>query len=78
MPIFEPISAHRQPTGEIEPRLPHREVADLLAIALLRLRERNDSPPEPENGRQTRAVRLGFSGHQRVHDNPSEPSGERQ
>ena len=76
MSVFEPISTLRRP-GEIEPRTPWREITDLLATALLRLRQQNVACTNPENISPERAVQLGFSGHQSVHDNPSEPFGER-
>ena len=70
MSVFEPVSTLRRP-GEIEPRTPWCEIADLLATALLRLRQQNTGRINPENFSPERAVQLGFSGHQSVHDNPS-------
>ncbi len=65
MPTSEPSSAALPPSLRAV-RRPYQEVADLLATALLRLRQRNAS-----------AVGLGFSGDQRVNANPFPPEGVR-
>jgi hypothetical protein len=49
------------------PRRPYQEVADLLATALLRLRQRNAAS----------AVGLAFADAQSVNANPSPPEGVR-
>lgn len=54
------------------PRHPHQEIADLLAIAFLRVRQHTSSSTTAES-----AVDLGFGGQQRVHANPSQPKGVR-
>ncbi len=81
--IVEPVSPEsrqpRQRKGRTQSdgfRTPPREIADLLATALLRLRRKNAGHPESEIIGHERAVQLGFSGQQRVHDNPSEPFGD--
>lgn len=54
------------------PRHPHQEIADLLGVALLRLRQHSSSAASDKS-----AVDLGFTGPQRVHANPSQPKGVR-
>lgn len=54
------------------PRHPHQEIAGILAVAFLRLRQQTLSADFNES-----AVDLGFGGHQRVHANPSQPKGVR-
>lgn len=54
------------------PRHPHQEIADLLAVAFLRLSQHASSSTAAES-----AVDLGFGGQQRVHANPSQPKGVR-
>jgi hypothetical protein len=53
------------------PRHPHQEIADLLAVAFLRIRLQSSSAVRES------AVDLGFAGQQRVHANPSLPKGVR-
>ncbi len=59
--------------GEVQHRHPHREIAELLATAILRLRtgRTNTIVCDP------RDVSLGFTGHQRVNTNPSDTEGVR-
>lgn len=63
--------------GADRARHPQEEIADLLAVALLRLRARRlatgDAPTDPEKD----AVDLGFRGHQRVNANPDHQEGVR-
>lgn len=66
-----PIS--RRSTGEVQPRHPHREIAELLATAILRMRVARHAP----SIRDPREVSLGFTGHQRVNTNPSDTEGVR-
>lgn len=54
------------------PRHPHQEIADLLAVTLLRLRRHASSSSTAKS-----TVDLGFAGQQRVHANPSHPKGVR-
>ncbi|MDO3530812.1 hypothetical protein Q3O93_02640 [Ralstonia pseudosolanacearum] len=73
MPAIESPSAARRPAAEILPRHPHREIAELLATAMLRMRAgRHDSSMIDLS-----EVGLGFTGHQRVHTNPSDTEGVR-
>lgn len=63
---------HHEPSFDPDaPRHTHQEIADLLAVAFLRLRQQT-SPVIRES-----AVDLGFAGQQRVHANPSQPKGVR-
>lgn len=59
------------------PRLAKAEVADLLALALLRLRGRASGQLHGADMRQRATVGLGFSGDQRVNGNPNEVIGVR-
>ncbi len=59
------------------PRLAKAEVADLLALALMRLRQRASGQPHGADMRQRATVDLGFSGDQRVNGNPNEVIGVR-
>ena len=71
MSELESSSTARRLTREIQPRQPHREIAELLAAAILRMREnicRDFSEPHSE-------VCLGFSAKQSVHTNPSYTEG---
>lgn len=68
-----PVSDAEHPSSEngstlvIQPRQPHREIAELLATAIARSRMRDHC-----NGAATQSeVSLGFSGNQRVNTNPS-------
>jgi BarA-like signal transduction histidine kinase len=59
------------------PRHPHQEIADLLAVALLRLRDK-DSAFDHSTASETKdAVILGFPAHQRVNANPDQQQGVR-
>jgi hypothetical protein len=55
------------------PRHPQQEIADLLATALLRLRQ--TTSPESDTCAGTGAVGLGFCGHQSVNGNTPQISG---
>jgi hypothetical protein len=52
------------------PRHPHQEIADLLAVALLRLRTEDLACDCSATAGTKDEVRLGFSAHQRVNTNP--------
>jgi len=68
--VESPLPAHRL-THEIQPRHPHREIAELLATAIVRARLKNFTlivTAESEVG-------LGFSTNQRVNANPSYTEG---
>ncbi|CAJ0899136.1 hypothetical protein [Ralstonia flatus] len=70
MTELEPISI--SPPSD-RPRHAHQEIADLLAGALLRLRAR----PSRDTTENSKCVRLGFAGQQRVNANPDHPHGVR-
>ncbi len=62
----ESLSPGRRSPDNALPRHPHREIAELLAAAILRMRARNPSDvPAPDS-----EVSLGFTGPQRVNANP--------
>lgn len=72
MSAIESSSTARRAAAEILPRHPHREIAELLATAMLRMRARwHERVSDPSE------VGLGFTGHQRVHTNPSLTEGVR-
>jgi hypothetical protein len=52
------------------PRHPHQEIADLLAVALLRLRTEDLACDCSATAGAKDEVDLGFSAHQRVNTNP--------
>ena len=59
------------------PRHPHQEIADLLAVALLRLRAKETACDYSTIAGAKDAVDLGFTGHQRVNTNPYQQEGVR-
>lgn len=59
------------------PRHPHQEIADLLAVALLRLRAKESVCDDSTTECVKDAVGLGFTGHQRVNTNPYQQEGVR-
>jgi hypothetical protein len=59
------------------PRHPHQEIADLLAVALLRLRAKESACDFSTTAFAKDAVGLGFTGHQRVNTNPYQQEGVR-
>lgn len=59
------------------PRHPHQEIADLLAVALLRLRAKESACDYLTTSGTKDAVGLGFTGHQRVNTNPYQQEGVR-
>ena len=59
------------------PRHPHQEIADLLAVALLRLRAKDSACDYSTTAGAKDAVGLGFTGHQRVNTNPYQQEGVR-
>lgn len=73
MTEIELPSAVRRPAADALPRHPHREIAELLAAAILRMRARN----EPDFPATDSEVSLGFSGDQRLNANPVYTQGVR-
>lgn len=74
MSEVESPSATRRSVDDVLPRHPHREIAELLAMAIARARTKtlhDVAATESE-------VRLGFSGDQRVNTNPSHTEGVRE
>ena len=71
-------STLRQPATESRPRHPQREIADLLAAAIMRARMKGHNWPEATNERQDSEVCLGFSAEQSVNANPSYTEGVRE
>lgn len=69
----EPISC----ATATRPRHPHQEIADLLAVALLRLRAKDSAFDLSTTSDETDAVRLGFTANQRVNANPDQQEGVR-
>ena len=70
--IESPSSARRS-MCEAQPRHAHREIAELLAMAILRMRAGGHG----QGICDPREVSLGFTGHQRVNTNPSDTEGVR-
>jgi hypothetical protein len=75
MPIIESPLSIRPSTDDISPRQPHREIAELLATAIVRARLKGAIALEATQEWQDSEVCLGFSGDQSVHTNPSQPEG---
>lgn len=73
MSDIESPSIARSSTGVIQPRLSHREIAELLAAAIVRMRAKN----HPDFPATDNEVSLGFTGNQRVNTNPSYTEGVR-
>jgi hypothetical protein len=71
MSDIESSSVARPSIGAIQPRHPHREIVELLAAAIVRMREksRRDFPVTDSE------VGLGFTANQRVNANPSYTEG---
>lgn len=69
----EPISY----SNAERPRHPQQEIADLLALALLRLRAKDSACDDSTTECAKDAVGLGFTGHQRVNTNPYQQEGVR-
>jgi hypothetical protein len=59
------------------PRHSHQEIADLLAVALLRLRTEDLACDCSATAGAKDEVHLGFSAHQRVNTNPYQQEGAR-
>lgn len=59
------------------PRHPHQEIADLLAVALLRLRAKDAACDDLTTECAKDEVGLGFNGYQRVNTNPYQQEGVR-
>ena len=62
----ESLSPRRRHPEDVLPRHAHREIAELLAAAILRMRARNQSDVPATDSE----VSLGFPGPQRVNANP--------
>lgn len=71
---IELISSDR---GTPSPRHAHKEIADLLSAALLRLRAKNSSSDDSDKSGHREPVCLGFSHPQRVNANPNQQEGVR-
>lgn len=59
------------------PRHPHQEIADLLALAVLRLRDKDSASNHSTTEDEKDAVGLGFTANQRVNANPYQKEGVR-
>ena len=70
--VESPLPAHRL-TREIQPRHPHREIAELLASAIVRARLKSMQPFVDTESE----VSLGFTANQRVNANPYQKEGVR-
>jgi len=71
MSELESPSSARRLTLEIQVRQPHREIAELLAAAIVRMRVKDIClPPATQS-----EVSLGFTANQRVNANPSYTEG---
>jgi hypothetical protein len=70
---IESPSAARRLAAEVLPRHPHREIAELFAAAILRMRAKN----EPEAAGTDSEVSVGFPGDQRLNTNPVYTQGVR-
>jgi len=79
MSIFEHRLTQRPHKGQIIPRHPHLEIAELLATAILRSRSYatpgDTFSADIETSAEAQKIRLGFSGDQSVHTNPSQTEG---
>lgn len=71
--VESPSVVHRRPDEGL-PRHPHREIAELLAAAISRIRARSQPHLQIEGSE----VRLGFTAHQSVNANPSYTEGVRE
>lgn len=71
MSDIELPSIARSSTALIQPRHPHREIAELLAAAIVRMRAKN----HPDLPATDSKVSLGFTANQRVNTNPSYTEG---
>lgn len=68
--VESPSAAHRL-TREIQPRHPHREIAELLAAAIMRMHAKIHTNLQITDSE----VSLGFTANQRVNTNPSYTQG---
>lgn len=73
MTDIESPSADRRRAAEVLPRHPHREIAELLAAAILRMRARTESDIAATDSE----VSLGFPGDQGLNANPVYTQGVR-
>ena len=77
MSKIEPPSSGRRLTREIQPRQPHREIAELLATAIWRARQKSTSWQDVAPICDSSEVCLGFTADQSVNANPSYTEGVR-
>lgn len=78
MPIIEsPLSTLSTSGGNL-PRHPQREIAELLATAIVRARVKGVVAPEATHEGRDSAVCLAITAGQSVHVNPSYQEGVRQ
>ena len=78
MSELKSLSNLRHPATECRPRHPQREIADLLATAIVRARVSGVIATEATTEGQYSEVCLGFTADQSVHTNPSYLEGVRQ
>jgi hypothetical protein len=78
MSELESLSTLRRPAIESRPRHPQREIADLLATAIVRARIKGHIASEATAEDPDSEVCLGFTADQSVHTNPSYQEGVRQ
>ena len=71
MSEIESSSTARRLTREIQPRQPHREIAAILAAAIVRMRVKDICAPSATQSE----VSLGYTAKQRVNANPSYTKG---
>jgi hypothetical protein len=71
MQIDEPIFC----ANADRPRHPHQEIAELLAVAILRLRAKESACNHLTTLDTKDEVDLGFPAHQRVNTNPYQQEG---
>ncbi len=78
MPKIETSSTSRRGAQDSRPRHPYREIADLLAAAIMRARVKAGTAPEATAAQANSEVCLGFTANQSVHTNPSYAEGVRE
>lgn len=71
MSVVEPTSDTRSSTRVVQPRQPYVEIAELIATAIVRMRNKNSIGLEATDSE----VSLGFTANQRVNTNPSYTEG---
>lgn len=78
MPEIEISSTSRRVAADSRPRHPYREIADLLATAIIRARIKAGTALEATVEHADSEVCLGFTANQSVHTNPSYAEGVRE